>query len=114
MGEGAKRRVLVDLKLTIEPNAHVTRWVIPRPGERLLEAEGRALKEWARELEEFVRDHRSQDAVTIDVVRVEQDVCDACGAEWEEDGATGEPFCCNKAVDFWLASRAEKEGGRHG
>jgi hypothetical protein len=102
-----KKRIVIDLKVTIEPNVSVTRWVIPRKGESHLESQERVLKEWAREFEEFVRDHRSQDAVSLTVERVEQDVCTLCGLEWEQDAATGEPFCCNEAVAAWAAGREE-------
>ena len=41
------------------------------------------LELWAREMNEFLRDHRSQDAVTIRVERVKETVCSACGGQWE-------------------------------
>ena len=34
--------------------------------------------------------------------------CVYCDYEWEEDPETGEPYCCNKAVDEW-ESKIDKE-----
>lgn len=106
-----KITVLVDLRVEIEPPSHVTRYLFWRRDgteQERLEAERRALEEWAREFEQFVRDHRSQDPVSLTVVRVHEDRCSHCAAAWEADAITGEPCCCNAAVDEWQAARAER------
>jgi hypothetical protein len=51
---------------------------------------------WIREFDEFIRDHRSQDPVSLNVEREYQDVCSHCGYEWDED-ENGLPCCCDKA-----------------
>ena len=65
---------------------------------QMMETYGNALDTWAKELEEFIRDHRSQDNVSITVERVMETQCDQCHREWEpytEDGVT---FCANCGV----------------
>lgn len=49
----------------------------------------------AKEFNEFLRDHRSQDANRLDVRRVTEDRCSACHEKWEtyEDG--GDEFCAH-------------------
>ena len=44
------------------------------------------LEEWARDLEAFVRDHRSQDPVSLTVERDVQILCSGCGRPWETMG----------------------------
>lgn len=55
----------------------------------------RGLREWAKEIEGFLRDHRSQDPVSISVERVESTVCDQCGEAWEvaDDHLGAGPYC---------------------
>ena len=43
------------------------------------------LERWARDFEEFVRDHRSQDPVHLTVQKTWETVCSLCGQKWEED-----------------------------
>ena len=84
-----KQKVLVDVSVVCDPPAFVGRW------SRTLEEKGKRLEEWCREFEEFVRDHRSQDAIGLSVQREYREQCSHCGREWEED-ADG-PLCCNAA-----------------
>lgn len=51
----------------------------------------------AKELEEFLRDHRSRDQFILEVIREKQEVCKFCGSEAEVD-EDGEPVCCDKAT----------------
>lgn len=103
-----KVEACVDLKVEIEPPAHLTRWVHQRTGETYMEALSRELKQWAEEFEEFVRDHRSQDPVSITVRCVMENQCSACRNTWEEDPETGQPLCCDAAIAGWDASRKER------
>lgn len=61
------------------------------------------LERAAKEFNEFVRDHRSMDWVSLNVVREYEDQCSHCGYVWEtnEEGA---PVCCQEAIE-------EHEGG---
>ena len=77
---------LVSLRIVVDPPRDSYWW-------RTEEQRIRGLEAWAHELEEFVRDHRSQDPISLTVERENETVCDRCHREWEtytEDGAT----CC--------------------
>ena len=87
---------LDDLRVVLDPPSYVG-WMARRRGD---EAWAKALNEWAKEIEDFLRDHRSQDPVSISVERVEATVCDQCGQSWEVIDIEGEPGCayCGVAV----------------
>ena len=45
---------------------------------------------------QFLRDHRSQDLVSLEVVRDYRDLCSCCEREWEADeDEAGEAICAN-------------------
>lgn len=90
-----KQKVLVDLHVVCEPPYSVGRW------SRTLEDKAKRLEEWCRDFEEFLRDHRSQDPVSLSVEREYQEQCSLCGREWEEDEEG--PLCCNEAQQEWQA-----------
>lgn len=92
-----KKRVLIDLRVTCDA-PHVGRYC------RTLEQKASAFEDWARDFHEFIRDHRSQDPITLDVERVYEDQCEHCGYAWELDGA-GCPVCCEKAIEEWEAQK---------
>jgi len=71
------KRVLIDVKCVIEPRDHYSRYMD-------LERQANCLEDWAKEMMEFFRDHRSQDVNGITVERVYEEQCDACKREWEE------------------------------
>jgi hypothetical protein len=82
---------LVNLRIVVDP---------PRDSywRRTEEQSIRELEAWARELEEFVRDHRSQDPISLTVERETETVCDQCDRAWEpytEDGVT---YCAGCGV----------------
>ena len=83
------RNVLVDVRLTAEAPRHVERFC-RTPQER-----GTALRAWVREFEDFIRDHRSQDAVLLDVEEDRRDLCSLCGKEWETMEEDGKTLCAN-------------------
>jgi len=88
---------LVDIRVVADPPTYVLR------GRRTLEDQAKALESWANELQEFVRDHRSQDPVYLSVERETARVCSGCGAPWEEcppDEYGDKPYCasCGKNV----------------
>lgn len=86
-----KKRVLIDVRVIAE-FPHATRYL----WDRTEEGRAKALEGAVREFEEFLRDHRSQDVVNLDIDRVYQDQCSACGKEWEpytEDGITSCVSC---------------------
>lgn len=87
--------VLVDVRLVAEPPAGVTRWA------RTKEREAELLEDWVQEFRDFLRDHRSQDPVSLEVERVKKDLCSECESEWETFEENGKHFCasCGKEVE---------------
>ena len=55
----------------------------------------------AKDLTEFIRDHRSRDSYHVDIVREYRSTCGFCGREEERDN-DGTPVCCQKAVDEFM------------
>ena len=91
-----KKKVFIDIKMTIEPEGGLFNFFCKTP-----EDEIKVAKRWAKDFEEFVRDHRSQDSVKIEVVENYEDQCSNCGSPWETE-ANGEPVCCTEAIDNYL------------
>ncbi len=60
----------------------------------------RELEYEARELTEFIRDHRSRDSYQIHIIREYRTICEFCGYDEERD-ADGCPVCCGKAEEEW-------------
>jgi hypothetical protein len=63
---------------------------------------GKCLEAKCKEFEQFLRDHRSQDVVTLTVERERADLCSACNAVWESDkDPDGQVFCasCGAVLD---------------
>lgn len=69
------------------------------------EEQAKELEQTAREFEAFVRDHRSQDPVFIEIIREFEDQCSHCGYEWSVN-EEGVPLCCQKAIDEFEAGKA--------
>lgn len=59
------------------------------------------LKGWVKEFHEFIRDHRSQDPVSLNVERVMEDVCSDCNHGWDTYEEEGKTFCswCGEEVE---------------
>jgi len=70
-----------------------------------IESRARQLDAWADEFNDFIRDHRSRDDVSLSVNRVYSDVCSHCMREWDVSDE-GEPQCCDKAQKEWEAEKA--------
>lgn len=87
--------VLVEVRLVAEPPAAVTRWA------RTKEREAELLENWVQEFRDFLRDHRSQDPVSLEVKRVKKDLCSECESEWETMEDNGKTFCasCGREVE---------------
>lgn len=60
----------------------------------------------ARELTEFIRDHRSRDSYQINIIREYETRCEFCGYKEERD-TDGSPVCCQKAIDEFTAEKAK-------
>lgn len=65
-----------------------------------MEQYAKRLEAACREFEEFVRDHRSQDNISLSVIRDHQDQCSECGGEWETCEESGHEVCahCGRTV----------------
>lgn len=90
-----KRTVLIDCR--VEADLRGTfRWSRFESMEQF----AKRLEQACREFEEFVRDHRSQDNISLTVIREHQDQCSACGGEWETYTEGGRTHCahCGRAV----------------
>ncbi len=59
----------------------------------------RVAAEWCSEFHDFMRDHRSRDVVSMDVVRDTEEVCSECGHEWEVYRDDGPPICAYCGVE---------------
>lgn len=94
-----KQKVLIDVSVSIEPPGDIGRW------SSTVERRAQAIEQWCSEFEDFVRDHRSQDPVSLTVERKYEMQCSHCHNEWEEEDGTGEPLCCRKAQEEWAASK---------
>lgn len=97
-----KKNVLVDVAITCDPP---TIWGMNR---KSMEDIAQEYESWVQDFHWFIRDHRSQDPVTLNVERQYQDVCSFCECEWEVD-ENGMPVCCGEAMDEWDAARKTKE-----
>lgn len=89
------QNVLVDAHLEAEaPHGTTYHWQTPKQ-------KSDALRSWVKEFEDFIRDHRSQDAVQLSVVEDRKDLCSACGNEWETDSDEGRVCCayCGAEVE---------------
>ena len=88
-------------------------WHIQDRSERM----NRLAHDLNREVKDFVgflRDHRSQDAIQLEVERVQQDVCSACGKEWEpyfvvedDDPQHGKTICAHCGAE--VPTECDKE-----
>lgn len=95
-----KTKVLINVSIECDPPSYVGRY------KRTLEDKAKELESWCREFEDFIRDHRSQDPVSLNVVREYQTQCSHCGYEWEID-SEGVPVCCNEAQkEHWEKTNA--------
>lgn len=86
------KRVLNDAHIEIEIN-------LPRYFIRVPERYAQELEYEAKNIKEFLRDHRSMDIHDVYVVREYIYKCEYCGYSQEEDEQY--PECCEKAIQEW-------------
>ena len=102
-----KKKMLVDVTISCDPPRI---WGINRMD---MEQVAKEYESWVKDFHEFIRDHRSQDPVDINVEREYQDVCSFCDYEWEED-ENGCPCCCDEAIkEFEEAQNTLETVGEH-
>lgn len=102
------------LHVRIEPHHSVTRWVRQGAHDTRYDAEAAALRDWAKEFMGFLRDHRSQDVVGIEVVEEKSDVCSDCGRAWkpcavDTDEKEFPPYCAWCGADVTTVDNAGRE-----
>ena len=93
-----KKRVLIDVSISCDPPEHIYY--------RGMEDYAKECERWVKEFTEFIRDHRSQDPVYLNVVRHYEDQCEFCGDNEILDPQE-EPVCCNRAVEEWGTVNAD-------
>ena len=85
--EQKARRVSVLTEARIDVDCPRLYAYYPREGETRMEADARALDQWAKDLDELLKEHISMRGVRVTVQRQREDQCAACGNAWEvEDG----------------------------
>jgi hypothetical protein len=94
-----RKRVLVDVTISCDPPPY-RRW-----GGYTQEQYAKHCSDWVREFEEFMRDHRSQDPVFLNVERKYEDQCEFCGSTDFDPDPQAEPYCCDDAVAEWRANQ---------
>ena len=88
-----KVRWLVDVRITCDPPLWCRYGQHGTLAERL-ERLAKAYESWVKDFHDFIRDHRSQDPVLLNVERDIHDVCSACGCDWETDTEDDGPEYC--------------------
>lgn len=91
------RKVVVttDVRVIADLSA-VTRWIRWDDYARIESA----LKDAAAEFNSFIRDHRSQDHVRLEVERVVQEQCSECNAEWDTMvDENGDTVCASCGIE---------------
>ena len=91
----AEKRAVIDLPV----NYHwLRRYAIDSP--EYWEAFESELESEAKDLVEFIRDHRSRDHHHITIETVRTTVCKFCGTDWGivEDAFSITPNCCESAM----------------
>lgn len=88
------KRILLDSHVRIDIN--LGWWSSRDP-----EVNAKRLESAAKDVKEFVRDHRSMDINDVYVVREYGYKCEHCGWTWEHDEEPEEPTCCEDAAREW-------------
>lgn len=99
------KKTLVDLHAKIE--LPVPSWVYRLKD---MEEQVKWLEDEAKDLQSFLKDHRSRDHYNIEIVREYKLLCSFCDRE-EERAFDGCPCCCNKAVEEWESLKTEDKNG---
>jgi len=97
-----REHVLVDVK--VEADLSGMLWYRHYKSE---EERARDLEQAVKDFDDFLRDHRSQDMISLDVVRVYKDLCSACGCEWETWTENGETTCAGCGAQIEALTAAE-------
>ena len=91
-----KTKVLIDAKVIADVSKGIRFY-------RDMASYAKQAESLVSDLNEFVRDHRSMDFISLYVEREYEDRCSHCESTWELD-SDGIPVCCNKAIEEHLSS----------
>ncbi len=72
-----KKKVFVDVRVEADFSSG---WYSRNPSEQ-----AEYLKRRCKDFNEFIRDHRSQDDITLNCDEIYEEQCSICGTEWETD-----------------------------
>lgn len=103
----ATKRILIDSHVRIDIN--LGWWSSRDPEEN-----AKRLDVAAKDVKEFVRDHRSMDINDVYVVREYGYKCEHCGCTWELDKEPETPECCEAAIREWATHEQLVELGYEG
>ena len=83
-----RTHVLTDVRVEADLSGMIW-WNYPAS----LEEQAKALERAVKEFEDFLRDHRSQDIVRLNIERIYSDLCSNCGDVWDSDFYDGADHC---------------------
>jgi len=89
---------VVDVRIICDPPSYIYSWADwshERGSPEWWAEVHKATLKWVDEFCEFIRDHRSQDPVYLNVVKDEQAQCSRCGNEWEVFDDDGVTYCAH-------------------
>ena len=86
--------------VTVEADLSNMIWINKRLQYSDPERYAEALEKAVKEFRDFLRDHRSQDMITLDVNREYEEVCSVCREKWEEDKTENGKYCANCGAEI--------------
>lgn len=90
------KKIVVDVKVVIE--GKFCWWEVDS-----IDRKCETMDRWARDLEDFFRDHRSMDVNSIRAEKTYREVCSSCSRPWEVDydQEKNEKFCayCGEPIE---------------
>ena len=93
--KATKTQVLVDCRVVAEIRQYGYGW-------RTIEQNAKEAESRCKDFNEFIRDHRSQDDIRLEVERIFADRCSNCGADWEPFTEDGRTACANCDMELDL------------
>jgi hypothetical protein len=94
-----KKKILSDVKITCEPPEKYFYFKSPT-----MEDWAEYYEKWVKEFHNFIKDHRSQDPVRLNVEKEYKEVCEFCGMDWETD-EDNSPVCCQEAINEFVKDK---------
>lgn len=90
---------IVDCRIVCEPPHYVTQYNRYQHGtNEYWEYFKKQVNDWAKEFNDFIRDHRSQDSVNIFPELIHELQCSNCFSRWETFHEEGQEYCASCGV----------------